>query len=88
MNDYRLAPPAREIKSRLNPPPNITFGMPSRPRSPIYDVVEHKFQRDWLREQKRIDALRVLQQSGEQKTRKTVQEGIKIYSLFILEVAK
>ena len=51
--------------------------MPSRPRSPIYDVVEHKFQRDWLRDQKRIDALRVLQQSGEQKTRKTVQEGIK-----------
>lgn len=73
VTDYRLAPPARELKNRLQPPPNITFGIQSRPRSPMYDVVEHKFQRNWLIEKKRLDDIRSQQQSGEKKVRQTVQ---------------
>ena len=30
---------AREIRTRNCPPPDIVFGRPSRPRSPIYDVI-------------------------------------------------
>jgi len=76
ITDYRVAPPAREIKNRLQPPPNITFGIPSRPRSPMYDVVEHKFQRNWLLERKKLDELRAQQQSGEKKVRQTVQLNV------------
>merc|ERR1712242_173163 len=47
-DDIRLAPPAREVRSRHCPPPDIVFGKASRPRSPIYDVIEHKFQLNWL----------------------------------------
>ena len=63
---------AREIRTRNCPPPDIVFGRPSRPRSPIYDVIgkalrfltflikflEHKFQRNWLLQQKARDEAR------------------------------
>ena len=53
-----MPPPARETRARLQPPPDIVFGKPSRPRSPIYDVIEHKFQRNWLIHQKMRDEAR------------------------------
>ena len=58
LTDFRVPPPARETRARLQPPPDIVFGKPSRPRSPIYDVIEHKFQRNWLIHQKMRDEAR------------------------------
>merc|ERR1711953_1154361 len=58
LTDYRVPPPVRETRIRLNPPPDIVFGHPSRPRSPIYDVIGHKFQRNWLIQQKIRDETR------------------------------
>lgn len=31
--------------------PDMTFGMPVRPSTPIYEVIEHKFQDLWIRDQ-------------------------------------
>jgi len=72
-HDIRLPPPAREIRTRNCPPPDIVFGRPSRPRSPIYDVIEHKFQRNWLLQQKARDEAREQRIADETKKAKTVQ---------------
>jgi len=72
-HDIRVPPPARETRARLNPPPDIIFGRPSRPRSPIYDVIEHKFQRNWLIQQKTRDQERFERKTEENKRSKTVQ---------------
>ncbi|CAL1537808.1 unnamed protein product [Lymnaea stagnalis] len=31
-------------------PPTMVFGIPSRPSTPIYDLMEHKYQDKWLKE--------------------------------------
>jgi len=71
--DIRRAPPARETRTRYCPPPDIVFGQKSRPRSPIYDVIEHKFQRNWLIQQKARDETREQKKFDETKKAKTVQ---------------
>merc|ERR1711892_1266306 len=65
--DIRRAPPARETRTRYCPPPDIVFGQKSRPRSPIYDVIEHKFQRNWLIQQKARDETREQKKFDETK---------------------
>ncbi|XP_078281965.1 cilia- and flagella-associated protein 77 isoform X2 [Rhinoraja longicauda] len=45
--------------------PEITYGMPHRPSTPMFDLLEHKFQHKWIEEQKTIDHL--------QKRKKTHQ---------------
>ena len=69
LNDFRLTPPSRDVKPRSSIPEDMTFGKPvcksqswifskqiqSRPKSPIYEVIEHKFQKNWLIERKLQD---------------------------------
>ncbi|XP_078497664.1 cilia- and flagella-associated protein 77 [Lissotriton helveticus] len=40
-------------------PPDMTFGIPVRPSTPIYDVIEHKFQDVWVQEQRLFDKARL-----------------------------
>lgn len=48
-HDIRRKPPAgdRKAKSRRLPP-GMVFGVPTRPCTPIFDVLEHKFQDRWI----------------------------------------
>ncbi|XP_069465410.1 cilia- and flagella-associated protein 77 [Ambystoma mexicanum] len=39
-------------------PPDMTFGIPVRPSTPMYDVIEHRFQDGWLQEQRLLDKAR------------------------------
>lgn len=43
-------------RTRVQFPPGMVFGMPHRPSTPINDVLEHKYLRDWLREMERLEA--------------------------------
>ncbi|KAK7094451.1 cilia- and flagella-associated protein 77-like isoform X1 [Littorina saxatilis] len=48
-HDIRKKPPTTEQKTgtrRL--PPSMVFGLPTRPCTPIYDLLEHKFQDKWI----------------------------------------
>lgn len=48
-HDIRRKPPAEErraVNRRL--PPSMVFGVPTRPCTPIYDILEHKFQDKWI----------------------------------------
>ncbi|XP_067867960.1 cilia- and flagella-associated protein 77 [Heterodontus francisci] len=38
--------------------PEITFGMPARPSTPMFDMLEHKFQKEWIEEQKVRDKIK------------------------------
>ncbi|XP_051893199.1 cilia- and flagella-associated protein 77 [Pristis pectinata] len=38
--------------------PDITYGMPTRPSTPMFDLLEHKFQQKWIEEQKAIDVMK------------------------------
>ncbi|KAM4665009.1 cilia- and flagella-associated protein 77 isoform 2-T2 [Discoglossus pictus] len=42
----------KDVRVRL--PPNMTFGIPSRPSTPIYDLLENKFQHLWVEQQRQI----------------------------------
>lgn len=46
-------------RSRTHFPPGMTFGMPHRPSTPINEVLEHKYLRDWLSEMERIEAEKI-----------------------------
>ncbi|BFZ20543.1 hypothetical protein BsWGS_23582 [Bradybaena similaris] len=62
--DYRAThdirrPPFRGHKSagRLHSrrlPPTMVFGTPSRPSTPIFELLEHKFQDQWLKEKQKL----------------------------------
>jgi len=48
-HDIRLKPPATEQKARTRRlPPSMVFGLPTRPSTPIYDLLENKFQDKWI----------------------------------------
>lgn len=45
--------PITEQKSRTRRlPPSMVFGLPTRPSTPIYDLLEHKFQDKWIKQQR------------------------------------
>ncbi|KAH9507447.1 Cilia- and flagella-associated protein 77 [Bulinus truncatus] len=60
IDDYRATHDTRrfpfnrkEMMSKLRSrrlPPTMVFGIPSRPSTPIYDVMEHKYQDKWMKE--------------------------------------
>ncbi|KAG8547288.1 hypothetical protein GDO81_028655, partial [Engystomops pustulosus] len=42
-------------------PPGTTYGICTRPSTPIYDLIEHKYQRLWLEQQEQAsEALRIM----------------------------
>ena len=43
----------------MNFPPGFTFGQPHRPSTPINEVLEHRYAREWLEEMERREAERV-----------------------------
>ncbi|KAL8618411.1 hypothetical protein ACOMHN_050179 [Nucella lapillus] len=36
-------------------PPSMVYGLPTRPSTPIYDILEHKFQDKWISQQRNQD---------------------------------
>lgn len=46
-------------KKPMNFPDGHTFGMPNRPTTPLAEVLEHKYLKDWLREQERNECKKV-----------------------------
>lgn len=46
-------------KKTMNFPEGHTFGMPNRPTTPLCEVLEHKYLKDWLRDQERTETRRV-----------------------------
>ncbi|XP_055515994.1 cilia- and flagella-associated protein 77 [Leucoraja erinacea] len=38
--------------------PEITHGMPHRPSTPMFDLLEHKFQHQWIEDQKILDEMK------------------------------
>ena len=39
-------------------PPNMVFGLPTRPSTPIYNLLEHKYQDAWIQQQSAVAAER------------------------------
>ncbi|KAM9206860.1 cilia- and flagella-associated protein 77 [Dugong dugon] len=39
-------------KEQPSLPPNMTFGIPSRPSTPFFDLLQHRYQQLWVQEQK------------------------------------
>lgn len=56
----------RERRSQKRLPPSTVFGVPTRPSTPIYELIEHKYQDKWIN-----DKANQLQKSR----RKAVQEN-------------
>ncbi|XP_004613495.2 cilia- and flagella-associated protein 77 [Sorex araneus] len=48
ISDQNERPVKREAPA---PPPNMTFGMPARPSTPLFDLLRHQYQRLWAQEQ-------------------------------------
>lgn len=46
-------------KHQMNFPQGHTFGMANRPSTPLAEVLEHKYLKDWLREQERNECKKV-----------------------------
>lgn len=46
-------------KKQMNFPPGHTFGMPNRPTTPLAEVLEHKYLKDWLIDQERSESKKV-----------------------------
>jgi hypothetical protein len=60
-NDMHMKHPPKSLAKFEYPKPkqispNMVFGMPTRPSTPIHDLLEHKFQDQWIRE--RYNAMR------------------------------
>ncbi|XP_048469634.1 cilia- and flagella-associated protein 77 isoform X2 [Rhincodon typus] len=48
----------KEVEKKEGMLPEITFGMPVRPSTPMFDLLENKFQKEWLDEQKGRDQIK------------------------------
>ncbi|XP_076455137.1 cilia- and flagella-associated protein 77-like isoform X2 [Babylonia areolata] len=74
-HDIRRKPSATETgkKSRTRRlPPSMVFGLPTRPSTPIYDLLEHKFQDKWISQQR--------SQEFEKRQKETQQKNqMKVY---------
>ncbi|XP_013063876.2 cilia- and flagella-associated protein 77-like isoform X1 [Biomphalaria glabrata] len=63
-NDYRATHDIRrspwnrkELSGKMRSrrlPPTMVFGIPSRPSTPIYEVIEHKYQDQWMKERQNL----------------------------------
>lgn len=50
-HDIRIQPSTKKEKARTRRlPPTMVFGLPTRPSTPIYDLLEHKFQDKWIQQ--------------------------------------
>nr|KAF6433096.1 cilia and flagella associated protein 77 [Molossus molossus] len=54
LNDIRISDKEdRRLKKELpSLPPNMTFGICSRPSTPFFDLLQHRYQQLWVQEQK------------------------------------
>ncbi|EFB30074.1 hypothetical protein PANDA_013738, partial [Ailuropoda melanoleuca] len=54
LNDIRISDQDdRHVKKELpSLPPNMTFGTPTRPSTPLFDLLQHRYQQLWVQEQK------------------------------------
>ncbi|XP_048415097.1 cilia- and flagella-associated protein 77 [Stegostoma tigrinum] len=48
----------KEVEKKEGMLPEITFGMPVRPSTPMFDLLENKFQKEWLDDQKARDQIK------------------------------
>ena len=50
VNDLRVVTPRvnLDLHKKIKLPPGMTFGIPTRPSTPMFDVMEHKFKEKWL----------------------------------------
>ncbi|XP_043576271.1 cilia- and flagella-associated protein 77 [Chiloscyllium plagiosum] len=48
----------KKVEKKEGMLPEITFGMPVRPSTPMFDLLENKFQKEWMDEQKARDRIR------------------------------
>lgn len=53
LNDIRISDQEdRRQKEPPSAPPNVTFGIRSRPSTPFFDLLQHRYQQLWVQEQK------------------------------------
>ncbi|KAH0505251.1 hypothetical protein LTLLF_177985 [Microtus ochrogaster] len=53
LNDIRISDQEeRRQKEPPSVPPNVTFGIRSRPSTPFFDLLQHRYQQLWVQEQK------------------------------------
>uniref|UniRef100_G3TF11 Cilia and flagella associated protein 77 n=1 Tax=Loxodonta africana TaxID=9785 RepID=G3TF11_LOXAF len=54
LNDIRISDQEdrHTKKERPSLPPNMTFGIPARPSTPFFDLLQHRYQQLWVQEQK------------------------------------
>ncbi|XP_065830291.1 cilia- and flagella-associated protein 77-like [Oscarella lobularis] len=71
MHDVRQRPRAsgRVARTKSMPSTDITFGTTTRPSTPIYDLLEHKYQAEWIEQQRQKD--RALQKSAKEERAKS-----------------
>lgn len=70
-HDIRRKPPAEERRAKTRRlPANMVFGVPTRPCTPIYDILEHKFQDKWISQRR----------NQELERRKNEKQGIRYSS--------
>lgn len=49
-------------RSKTSFPPDMTFGMPNRPSTPVNEVLEHRFLSKWLDDMQKEEAKRVTEE--------------------------
>eukprot|EP00118_Oscarella_pearsei_P020338 m.220005 g.220005 ORF g.220005 m.220005 type:complete len:238 (+) comp39934_c1_seq1:66-779(+) len=67
MHDVRQKPRVSAVRRKRTQsvPSDVTFGIVTRPSTPIYDLLEHKYQAEWVQQQK--DRERALQKSAKEE---------------------
>lgn len=52
---YQIHPPTNTVKSnnQTSLPPNMTFGISTRPSTPVFELLEHRYQSKWLQGQQK-----------------------------------
>ena len=43
-------------RKKTNFPPGMTFGLPNRPSTPVSEVLEHRYLREWIEAMERTEA--------------------------------
>ncbi|KAK7466006.1 hypothetical protein BaRGS_00030875 [Batillaria attramentaria] len=74
-HDIRCKPAAQEkTKGRTRRlPPSMVFGLPTRPSTPIYDLLEHKYQDKWIQQ-------RYSQEQAQRKAEQQKKNALLLYN--------
>lgn len=55
IHDFRQKPKSSGKRRTKSVPPDIVFGISTRPSTPIFDLLEHRYQAEWLERRRQME---------------------------------